>query len=159
MARSKSGDLPEVRLTDRFGEAFRHFQDKIRERAYYLSLHREPGREDSMADWLAAQSELAAPVPMELKEQKKNFIVECQLEGFTAEEIEVEIAGEVLQVFGTHSETHERDEEEGGGTTAQRLSFYQSMPLPAPVDIDHCQAKLFKNGKLKITLPKPVAQK
>ena len=79
--------------------------------------------------------------------------------GAGMDDIEVEVAGAELQVFATHSESHKRNKSEGGGTTSEKRSFYQSIPLPDAVDIDKCEAKLFKNGKLRITLPKQAEKK
>lgn len=152
--KSDSQKTPEVRLTRTFSDAFRRFQDQIREKAYHLSQRRTPGQEDAMADWLEAQAELSSPVQLELKEQKKNFVVEGKLDGFSRDNIEVEITDTELQVFASHSESHKRKKSEGGGTTAEKHCFFQSIALPAAVDIDECDAKLFKNGKLKIRLPK-----
>ena len=65
--------------------------------------------------------------------------------------------GDTLKIFGSHTETEEVSENGDSGSEQQitRSShFYQSITLPAPVDLDQSHAKLFKNGKLKITLPR-----
>ena len=36
----------------------------------------------------------------------------------------------------------------------QVVHFYQSTTLPCAVDLDAAEAQMFKNGKLKVTLPK-----
>lgn len=154
MATPKSDQTPLVHITDTFSEAFNKFQDEIRERAYHLSLLREPGEQNSIANWLDAQSELSTPIHLKMTEQKKNFIVEGELKAFSSDEIEVQVAGNLLQVFGSHVETKRRKAKEGGSTTSNTVTFFQSLPLPAAVDSDKIHAKLFKNGKLKVTLPK-----
>lgn len=150
---------PIIRVGARLGKAFEQLQDEIRERAYHLSLNRDPAKGDSVADWLNAQSEVLTPVELEVKEQKKNIVVEGNLKGFSPAEIEIEVEGDVLKVFGSHSESSSKEE---GGTTesvSESVYFFQSVHLPAAVDLDESHAKLFKNGKLKVTLPKKAPAK
>ena len=154
MATSKSDQAPLVRISDKFSEAFSRFQDQIRERAYHLSLERKTGEKNSLADWLAAQTELSNPIHLKMTEQKKNFVVEGELKGFSPDEIELEVASNRLQVFGSHIEVEKSKKSEGGGTTSHTVTFFQSLTLPADVEPDKGHAKLFKNGKLKVTLPK-----
>lgn len=159
MAVKSTGKEPVVRLSNRLSEAFDQMEEMIRERAYHIFLDREPGGGDSIADWFLAQSEMLRPVELDIKEQKNNVVAECHLEGFSPEEVEVEVENGVLKVFGTHRESS--SQKKGGGTesTSRSVYFYQSAPLPAAVDLDGSHAKLFKNGKLKVTLPKPAAEK
>ena len=154
MATSKSDQAPLVRISDKFSEAFSRFQDQIRERAYHLSLERKPGEKNSLADWLAAQKELSKPIKLKTTEQKKNLVVEGELKGFSPDEIEVEVVDNRLQVFGSHIEVGKSNKSKGVGTTSHTVTFFESLPLPADVDPDKGHAKLFKNGKLKVTLPK-----
>ena len=146
-----------IRLGDRLGEAFGQLQEQIRERAYSIFLDREPGAHDAMADWLQAQSELLAPIELEIKEQKKNLVAECNLKGFSPEEIEIEVENNVLKVFGCHRETSERKRAGGTESSSETVYFFQSAQLPAAVDLDSSHATLLKNGKLKVTLPRLAA--
>jgi HSP20 family molecular chaperone IbpA len=79
-------------VSDRLGDAFSRFEEKIRAKAYQLSQVRGPGRGDPVADWLEAEAELLEPVDLEVKEQKKNTVVEVKLKGFESDDIEVEVA-------------------------------------------------------------------
>ncbi len=154
--KQSSGDFPVV-FGNRLGEAFDRLQEQIRERAYQIFLDRgtEPG--DSMADWLRAQSEVLSPVELELKEQKNSVVAECNLQGFSPEEIEVEVENGVLKVFGSHRESSTRKRAGGTESRSESVYFFQSAQLPAAIDLDQCHAKLFKNGKLKVTMPKAAA--
>jgi len=154
MGHSHSDKTGNIRLSHRFSEAFRQFQEQIRDRAYHLSLGRDPTEGDPMNDWLEAQAELSESVQLEVKEQKKNTVVEVELKGFAPDEIEIEVAGNILQIFGSHSETSSRKKGHVSGSTSKTQAFFQTVPLHAPVDVDHSHAKLFKNGKLKVVLPK-----
>ena len=151
MAKNDSPDLPAIKLGNQLSAAFEQLQDRIRERAYHIFLDRGTGHGDPVADWLDAQIEL------EIKEQKKNIVVEAKLEGFRDRDIEIEVEGDTLKIFGSHTE--ESNTKKGGNGKASKqlssnVSFYQSITLPAAVDLDASHAKLFKNGKLKITLPR-----
>ncbi len=154
MGSSQSSKTPNIRLSNQFSDAFNQFQEQIRERAYQLSLLRNPAQGNPMTDWLEAQAELSEPVHLEVKEQKKNTVVEVKLKDFTPEEIEIEVAGNILQIFGSHSETTRQKKGPGSGSTSKTQTFFQSVPLHAPVDLDHSHATLLKNGKLKVVLHK-----
>ena len=107
-----------------------------------------------MADWLNAQSEVSTPIELEVKEQKKNIVVEGTLQGFSPAEIEIEVEGDVLKVFGSHSQSSGKEEGSATESVSESIYFFQSVHLPAAVDLDGSHAKLFKNGKLKVTLPR-----
>ena len=154
MSANKVSKETPIRLGDRLGEAFEQLQEQIRERAYAIFLDRSPGAGDSMADWLQAQSELLAPIELEVKEQKKNLVAECNLKGFSPEEIEIEVENNVLKVFGCHREVSTERGEYGTDSRSESVYFFQSAQLPAAVDLDHSHATLLKNGKLKVTLPR-----
>jgi HSP20 family molecular chaperone IbpA len=156
---SKQDDHPPILLGSRLGEAFAKLEESIRERAYQIFLDRDSTPGDSMADWLQAQSEVLKPVELTIKDQKNSVVAECNLKGFSPEEVEVEVQGGVLKVFGSHRESSTRKKGEATESRSENVYFFQSAQLPAEVDLDESHAKLFKNGKLKVTLPKAVAKK
>lgn len=159
MRSSHSGKTPNIHLSDKLSEVFHQFQEQIRERAYQLSLLRDPAEGNPMTDWLDAQTELSEPTHLEVKEQKKNTVVEVLLKDFTPQEIEIEVAGNVLRIFGSHCETTRQKKSNGDESTLKRKSFFQSVTLSVPIDLDHSHAKLLKNGKLKVVLPKKLESK
>lgn len=157
MAKKDSRDLPAINIGRQLSAAFDELQDRIRERAYHIFLDRDSENGDPVADWLDAQLELVSPIELDIKEQKKNIVVEARLEGFSDRDIEIELEGDTLKIFGSHteqSESKKSGEGKGGKQVSSSVSFYQSITLPAAVDLDASHAKLFKNGKLKITLPR-----
>jgi HSP20 family molecular chaperone IbpA len=143
-----------IRISSKLSKSFQALEDSIRERAYQLFLNREVESDDSMGDWLRAQEELLTPVALDIKEQKTSVVAQCDLSGFSAEEIEVEVDEGVLKVFGKHLESSTAKEQGRETTTSTSAHFFQSAPLPCPVKADKATVKLFKNGKLKVTLPK-----
>tara|TARA_R110002124_G_scaffold517_4_gene2507 strand:+ start:6227 stop:6727 length:501 start_codon:yes stop_codon:yes gene_type:complete len=159
MRSSHSGKTPSIHLSDKLSEVFHRFQEQIRERAYQLSLLRDPAHGNPETDWLDAQAELCEPTHLEVKEQKKNTVVEVLLKDFTPQEIEIEVAGNVLRIFGSHCEATRQKESNGDKSTLRRKSFFQCVTLSAPVDLEHSHAKLLKNGKLKVVLQKKLDSK
>jgi HSP20 family molecular chaperone IbpA len=155
-ARNSSAGTP-ILLRSSLGEAFTRLQQRIRERAYSIFLDREPGAGDSIADWLQAQSEILKPIELELKEQKKNIVAECNLKGFSPEEIQIEVENNVLKVLGSHRESSTKKGKSGSESRSESIYFFQSAQLPAEVDLVNSHAKLQKNGKLKVILPKIAA--
>ncbi len=155
MGKDKEQDagLPAIRIDRSLSEAFDRLEEQIRERAYHIFLGRDDFPGDPVADWLDAQRELVSPLEFTVKEQKKNIVVEADLKGFTSDEIEIEVEGDTLKIFGSHTDTSGGKKKKEEETTTSR-HFYQSMTLPAAVDPDETHAQLFKNGKLKITLPR-----
>jgi len=152
MAGSHSGNTSEVRVGNRLGDAFSQLEETIRQRAYELSQFRAPDGRDPVADWLEAESQILEPVDLEVKNHKKNTVVEVKLKDFTPEEIEIEVADNTLRIFGSHRETTTKKHKKGEESTTKTQSFFRSVPLDIPVDLDHSHAKILKNGKLKVVL-------
>jgi HSP20 family molecular chaperone IbpA len=157
MTGHQSADLTPILFGSSLGEAFDQLQDKIRERAYHIFLDRDEGTGDSTGDWLLAQSELLKPIELEIKEQKTNVVAECNLKGFSPGEIEIEVENGLLKVFGSHRESSSKKIGKGTESHSESVYFFQSVELPAEVNLDESHAKLFKNGKLKVILPKVAA--
>ena len=88
---------PKISVGQSLGRSFERMQDKIRERAYHLFAKRSPEAGDAESDWLHAQAEILAPVHLELSEHKNHIVVSCDLTGFQPEEIEIEVAGDILK--------------------------------------------------------------
>jgi HSP20 family molecular chaperone IbpA len=153
-ANSPQQDSTAVRIGSKLGEAFERVEERIRERAYQLFQDREEHHGDPEKDWFEAQWQLVAPVELEVKEQKKNIVVEGSLKGFAAKEIEIEVGDGELKVFGSHTESRITKKDSSTESSSGTMHFYQAVPLPCAVDGDASEAKIFKNGKLKITLPK-----
>jgi HSP20 family protein len=126
----------------------------IRERAYHNFQNRESNDGDSLTDWLQAKSQILTHIDLELKDQKRNIVVEGDLKGFSPGEIEIELKDGQLRVSGSHKESSASETDGIVGSKSESMYFYRSLNLPTAVDADKIHAKLHKNGKLKLTLPK-----
>jgi len=143
-----------VHIGTNLGAAFERLEARIRERAYELFTGREPEAGDPMTDWLNAEMELLTPVDLTVKERKHYVQVEGHLKGFKPADIEVEVAPGELRVCGTHEESA-RSEKKGVARSSRNcVHFLQVVPLPCDVELDGSEARLLKNGKLSIKLPK-----
>ena len=151
---SPQTDSTAVRIGSKLGKAFEHAESRIRDLAYQLFLGRDPGEGDAVTDWLDAQLQVLTPIELEVKEQKKNVVVEAMLAGFSPQEIEVEVSGASLRVFGSHTQSTTDEKERKTSSSSETVHFFQAVSLPCEVDVAASEATLLKNGKLKITLPK-----
>ena len=90
---------------------------------------------------------------VDISETKENLVAAVELPGLEAKDIDVSISGDVLTIKGEKK----REEEEKGEHyyCCERYSgsFQRSFQLPVGVEADKVHAS-FKNGVLKITLPK-----
>ena len=79
--------------------------------------------------------------------------VSAELPGMTEKDINVELDEDMVTISG---EKKQEDEEEKGGRYWRESSygsFRRDVPLPTSVDTDNAKAS-FKNGKLRVTIPK-----
>lgn len=143
-----------LQIVHKLSKAFEQAQERVRERAYHIFQQRDPEGGDSTSDWLEAQMQVLSPLELELKEQKKNIVVEGSLQGFSPREIEIEVGGAELRVFGAHTDTDNTSAPGSRQIQSRSAYFYQCLPLPCAVEAEKCSARLYKNGKLKITLPR-----
>lgn len=102
------------------------------------------------ADWLGADT---ATPSMDLSETETAYQVRLDLPGVAADDIDIQVNGNVLTIKGERS-----DEKEEQGRTFHRTersygSFARSVTLPCDVVEDHVSASL-DGGVLTIELPK-----
>jgi HSP20 family protein len=109
-------------------------------------------------DWNGGSlAEMALP-STDVSETDEAIEVKIDVPGLTADEINIEVRGNRLQVRGEHKE-----EKEEKGKTFHRVErshgrIYRSMSLPVAVKEDKVAAEC-QNGVLTITLPKAEKEK
>lgn len=91
---------------------------------------------------------------MDLSETDAAFEIKLDAPGFKAEEIDVEVRGNFIQVHGEHKEEKKEDK----GKTYHRIerrcgSFNRSLTLPCRVNEQKVAAE-YKEGVLTVHLPK-----
>ncbi|GEM_PF-347649 len=98
-------------------------------------------------------------------ETSKAFVIECDLPGVSADQVELNFERNTLTISGTRGMPFSQDSDTGSGEStvrddlrvysAERLwgPFTRSIRLPEHVDGDHIAAK-FHQGVLTVTVPK-----
>jgi HSP20 family protein len=96
---------------------------------------------------------LWSPV-VEVFERGDKLVVRAEIPGVTKEDIDVDIADDVLTIEG---ERRQESEDRGEGYYRNERSygrFFRSIPLPEGVDADKAEAQ-FRDGVLEVSLPAP----
>jgi HSP20 family protein len=120
------------------------------------SLFNEPffrsGSEDdqlSLGSWYPA---------VDMFENDDKIVIKAELPGVDKKDISVEVKDRVLTLCGERNYDHEVKEENYYRRERACGKFKRAFNLPADVDPDKIKAD-FKDGVLKVELPKPEAQK
>lgn len=102
--------------------------------------------------WPAQRGAVFAP-QLEVKETDKEIQVCAELPGIEAKDLDVNVTDDELTISG--EKLSERSSDEKGRYWTERTygSFERSIPLPTEVDGQKAKSE-FKNGVLRITLPK-----
>ncbi len=95
--------------------------------------------------------------PVDIAETDKEVVVQAELPGMNAKDIDISINGRVLHIRGERKQ--ERVEKDKNYHRIERKygSFARSFELPADVDTDKVEAS-YKDGVLKLHLPKAKEQ-
>jgi HSP20 family protein len=80
-------------------------------------------------------------------------VVRVALPGFKADEVQINVTGDVLHLRGEMQQQEEKQERAWHIREQRWGSFERSIPLPTEVTADRAAAD-FENGILTITLPK-----
>ncbi len=92
---------------------------------------------------------------VDVYEDKDSVIVETPLAGIDPKQVEIEIEDNVLKISGTTQSKTEVDDKDKHyyRKEIRHGSFYRAVALPKSVEGSKAEAS-FKNGILKITVPK-----
>jgi HSP20 family protein len=93
--------------------------------------------------------------PADVKETAQDYQLSLELPGLALEELDIEVAGEMLTIRGQKRE--EREDARASYRLSERRfgRFERSFPVPADADAARIEAQ-FRDGVLKVTLPKQV---
>ncbi len=111
---------------------------------------------DFFADFFNGFSDLRMEEPkIEMKENKKNYLIRGEFPGYGKDEVKAEIVDGVLRLHAEHKEEKwDQDEDEGWRSIETRSGSYtRSFALPEDILEDKIKAEM-KDGVLRITLPK-----
>ncbi len=125
---------------------FREFERMRREmdRLWDSFFERRPAGTEDERDFLPA---------LDLAETANELVVKCEVPGLEPKDIDISLSDGMLTIKGEKKQ--EREEKEADYHLVERSygSFTRSIQLPKDVQGDKISAS-YKNGLLKITLPK-----
>jgi HSP20 family protein len=137
MALVNRGTLPELRQRGDFDD-LRNRMLRLFEQPFTLPLFRES----------------VGFVPaVEISETDGKILITAELPGLAPEDVDVELENNVLTLRGEKKEEREETEKDTYVYERNYGSFQRSFSLPTTVQEDQVKAE-FKNGILRITLPK-----
>jgi HSP20 family protein len=90
---------------------------------------------------------------LDIKEDKEKFIIDIEVPGIDKNDLKISIKKNNLVVQGEKKEEKKKEEESYLRVERSYGNFMRSVNLPAEVDQSQITAQ-YKNGVLKITLPK-----
>ncbi len=97
-------------------------------------------------------------LPVDVSEDSTAVIIEMNIPGVVPDEIDVEVADNYVVISGAREEEQEKKEKHYHHREIVRGAFERTIPLPAKVIADDALAE-FKNGVLKVILPKEQSKK
>jgi HSP20 family protein len=109
-------------------------------------------------DWFGrSMGGMLAP-RVDVSETDREVVLAFELPGVDEKDIDVSLSGDQLTVKGEKKAEHE-DHKNEAGQVVHRVersygAFQRTMTVPYRVDPEHVSAQ-FKDGVLKVTLPKP----
>jgi HSP20 family protein len=136
-------------------ERFAELTKETAQKAYEFFLKRGGDFGKEIDDWFRAEAEILRPVTVEISETEKQINVSAMVPGFTPEEIEISVDGNVLILSG-ETKTESKKEDENTVYSEWRSNrFLRKLTLPAEVNADKVKANL-KDGVLQLKMPKAV---
>ena len=112
---------------------------------------------DGDRDKQASKQSVWTPA-VDLSEGDQEFTLTADLPGFSKDDVQVELKDNRLTLKGERKRETEVQEKQYRRVERVYGTFERSFKLPAVVDADKAQAT-FKDGVLKLTLPKAAAAK
>jgi HSP20 family protein len=144
LVRKSSGDLL---------EQFDSIYDSIAKRAFELFEGNGRWLGHELGDWFRAEAELLHPVLLEMRESDGNFIVEAEVPGFTAKDLEINVEPRCLKIAGKRETKKEEKKGKAIRSEWSADQILRAVDLPADIDTSKVSASL-KDGILTIDLPK-----
>ena len=95
-----------------------------------------------------------ADLSVDMYEKEDTLVVKAAVPGIKADELEINITGDVLNIKGETKAEEEIDEEHYHRREFRYGAFCRSVRLPIQVDVSKAEAT-FEDGILTLTLPKP----
>ncbi len=110
--------------------------------------------DDAFTSPLSVRSGWSMSTPaIDMYQTDNEVVVKASIPGIKAEEVQINISGEVLSLKGEVKHEEERQDKAWHIREQRFGSFERSVALPTAVKTDKAEA-VFENGILTVTLPK-----
>jgi len=90
---------------------------------------------------------------IDFSESDREFTVEADIPGFSAEDLDIELNGNILTIRGKKEEDQEEKDKTYHLRERRESHFERSFPLPSNAVLDNIECDA-KDGKLTINIPK-----
>lgn len=107
-------------------------------------FERRPARVEEAVEWLPT---------LDVSETKNDYVIKAELPGIDPKDIDISLTNDLLTIKGEKKQEKEEKEENYHLIERSYGSFTRSIRLPGQVQSNKINAS-FKNGVLKVTLPK-----
>lgn len=104
------------------------------------------------------QSQSSFMPAINVKEEQEQYIVEAELPGMDAKDVDIEVSGNILTIRGERKQETEQEGRQTHMIESSYGAFQRSFTLPDHVNVDQIRAD-HKNGILYIQIPKDQSQK
>ena len=104
-------------------------------------------------DWLSAESEILASLPVDITEGETEFTVHADMSGFGGKDLEVQVAPHCLCISGRHEKAPEETEQKAVASQRHSKRIFCLLELPSEIDPDGVKATV-RDGLLEIKLSK-----
>lgn len=111
----------------------------------------------SMGKQLLPKEDILAP-SIDISEDREHVYVEADLPGFDQKDIKVTAKGNMLSISAKHDEKKEEKNKNYHRIERVQGSYFRQVMLPSTVESQKVKAG-YKNGVLKLTLPKKEEEK
>jgi len=141
--------MPLQMIADRLNDA----NQKIARRAFEY-FERDQGATGHDRDhWLAAERELFHPVHIVIAEQAEALVLQAEVPGFGANDLQLGLGPRRLTIFGKKDSIKEQT---GGNTIYEEACSCELLRvIDLPVEVDSSEAvAMLKDGVLQLSLPK-----
>ena len=121
--------------------------DRIRremDRLWDSFFERRPARVEEVSEWFPS---------LDVSETDSEYVVKVEVPGIDPKDIEISLMNNLLTIKGEKKQEKEEKEENYHLIERSYGSFTRSIRLPSQVQNDKINAT-YKNGVLKVTLPK-----
>jgi len=147
-----AGKLVVLENNDPISAEAEEIQNRIRDRAYELSLMRgHSGRE--VDDWLSAESEIISVPPAELVEKDGTFQVQLAIAGIDADDVHVMATPDQILIKCEFSHHHDSDSGVVHVCDFKSATVFRTIHFPEPINVGTMNVE-FQDGMLRITAGK-----